>query len=121
MAIKEKRVVQSVLVCDYCESDIQGNTGTHIEGKASGYMKRDGLQFDLCENCSNQIGLKRRGRRPTFEGEQARPKKAKNDAEAEAKPKRRPGRPKKVAVAGAEDQPKQEILAPVEITADDWN
>lgn len=64
MALREKRVVQSVLVCDYCGTDIEDQTGTHIEGQASGYMKRETLGIDLCENCAQKVGLKRRGRRP---------------------------------------------------------
>lgn len=117
MAIKEKRVVQSIMVCDFCDNDIQGETSTRIEGQAIGYMKREGLALDLCENCATIVGLKRRGRRPstTNEGQAVKKvtPKAKVMVAAEgAAPKKR-GRPRKVQV---EEKPDQLVDA----NADEW-
>lgn len=104
MALKEKRVVQSVLVCDYCGTDIEDQTGTHIEGAASGYMKRESLGIDLCEECAQKVGLKRRGRRPgstnaavAQEATPATPKKRGRPRKAEKK------EPELVAVAAGAD------------------
>lgn len=114
MAVKEKKVVQSVLVCDYCDNDIQGSTATRIEGKASGYMKRDNFELDLCEDCSSKIGLKRRGRRPA--GEVARPKVQTANAAAPKKRGRPPKKKDDEQIAVATVTPKT-----VEVTADDWS
>ena len=116
MAVKEKKVVQSVLICDYCSSDIVSDMATRIEGKASGYMKRESLELDLCENCANTVGLKRRGRRPGTENtiktmKQPRAKAKQAVATNGEAPKKR-GRPKKVQAIAEETTP--------EVTAEAW-
>ena len=117
MAVKEKKIVQSVLICDYCSSDIVSDMATRIEGKASGYMKREALELDLCENCANTIGLKRRGRRPgtenTIKTMKQQPRaKAKQEVAANGEAPKKRGRPKKVQAIVEEATP--------EVTAEAW-
>lgn len=72
MAITTKRVVREVMVCDSCQTDIENTElGTHLEATAEGFFKKEKFEFDLCVDCGEKLGLRRRGRRPQGQDETA--------------------------------------------------
>lgn len=101
MALKERKAVETYLVCDVCDTDIaMATTATKLVGAASGYMKRDQLEVDLCESCAAKLGLHRRGRPTATAKASEPPKQAAAAAKMANAPiaaplKRGPGRPRK--------------------------
>lgn len=64
MAVQERQVVQQVVICDLCDAEADGNA-TKINANATGYIKRDHFEFDVCDTCAARLGLHRRGRPAT--------------------------------------------------------
>lgn len=65
MAVTTKKVTQEITVCDSCGTDIAEQIAvTHISGSATGYYSNDNVEIDLCTDCGEKFGMKRRGRKP---------------------------------------------------------
>ncbi len=95
MAIREKRILHEVLVCDYCETDIEDTAqSTHLVASTQGFFKKDRHEFDLCMACATKIGLRRRGRLPATMTAAKTNSAPKNNTKNTAPGKKR-GRPRK--------------------------